>query len=268
MIKYSLFKEGRKQFTVSSTESVFWEMKVVKAERITKNCCILFIVINLLLTACSDLPRDPKQTLQHIEGNQIRVGLVENPPWVIRTNGEPAGAEVELVKNLAQELNATPVWFWGSEQKHLEALKNYELDLVIGGITSDTPWSKEIGLTSPYYKYRVIVGVPASMQPMKDIKGVQVAFKSGEMVGKYLRKKDAVPVGVDDLTQVNNAPVAAPDWEIEELGFTPTEIDLYKEQNVMATPPGENALIKRLDEFLSEQKPEIKNLLQKETAQR
>src|SRR5215213_6559465 len=91
---------------------------------------IVLVMIVFGSAACADLPRDPQNTLQRIrDSRQMRIGLVENPPWVIRTGGEPAGAEVELARRFAAELGATPEWFWGGEQKHLEALERFELDL-------------------------------------------------------------------------------------------------------------------------------------------
>jgi polar amino acid transport system substrate-binding protein len=215
--------------------------------------------------ACTDLPRDPKNTLQRIRDNRrIRIGLVENPPWVIRTNGEPAGAEVELARRFAAELGATPEWFWSGEQKHLEALERFELDLVVGGFNDSTPWTNRVGLTSQYFKNRIAVGVPPAMSPIKEIKGVQIAAKNGETTAAFLEKKDAIPVRVEDFSQAQNIPVAAPEWELEKLGLTVTSVELHAENRIMATPPGENALIKKLDEFLSAQRPEIKKLLQQQ----
>src|SRR5919199_5046023 len=116
-------------------------------------------VLCALTAACANLPRDPKGTLRRVQGGRLRVGLVEHPPWVVRTEGEPAGAEVALVRQFASELNASPEWYWGGEQQHMEALERFELDLVAGGLTDDTPWSKYVGLTSPYYENRIAVGV-------------------------------------------------------------------------------------------------------------
>ena len=94
------------------------------------------------------MPRDPEGTLKKVEQRRtIRVGLVENAPWVIRSGDQPLGVEPQLVRDLAASLGAAPEWHWGSEQEHMEALETYDLDLVIGGLESNTPWSKKIGLT-------------------------------------------------------------------------------------------------------------------------
>jgi polar amino acid transport system substrate-binding protein len=206
---------------------------------------VLFVIVSGF--ACGNLPRDPKGTLQRVnDSRRIRVGLVENPPWVIRTSGEPAGAEVELVRQFAAENGASPEWFWGGEQQHFESLERFELDLVVGGFNDSTPWTNRIGLTSQYFENRIRVGFPANLLPTKEIKGMQIAAKNGEPIAAFLEKKDAIPVRVNDLALSRN---------------------MHSAKHVIATPPGENALIKRLDEFLSARRGEIKNLLQQQEEQ-
>src|SRR4051812_7164279 len=102
------------------------------------------------LAGCDNFPRDPEKTLDRVQAGHLRVGLVENAPWVIRRDGQPTGAEVELVKRLAAEVGTTPEWHWGGEQEQMEALEHFELDLLVGGITRDTEWRKKVGLTSAY----------------------------------------------------------------------------------------------------------------------
>lgn len=229
---------------------------------------LIFILMGALFVSCSNLPRDPKETLRHVqESHRLRVGLVEHPPWVVRTTGEPAGAEVELVRQLASELGATPEWHWGGEQPQLEALEHYELDLVVGGLTSETPWSKQVGLTSPYFEEFIKVGMPNAMQKPQSLKGVQVAALRGERTGAYLEHKDAQVVRVDDLKQAQGA-VAAPSWQLEQMGLSDAGFELSKEKHVMAAPPGENGFIKRLDEFLSQHRSDVKGLLQQEVTRR
>src|SRR5919202_1369958 len=85
----------------------------------------------LLILACGTLPRDPEGTSARVQQyHEIRIGVVENPPWVVRTGREPAGVEVALMRRFASSLRAKPKWFWGSEQTQMEALENFELDVV------------------------------------------------------------------------------------------------------------------------------------------
>jgi len=150
------------------------------------------ILVAFGAVGCSDLPRDPDGTLERVHGGRLRVGLIENPPWVVRSTDQPLGIEPRMVRDLAASLGAQPEWHWGSEQEHMEALEAFQLDLVIGGIESKTPWSKKVGLTRPYYKERDASGAESGKQRTRE--------------------------------------------------------------HVIATPPGENAWLKRLQEFLQQEK--------------
>lgn len=173
--------------------------------RFSPTSLVLLSCVLLPIISCTNLPRDPKQTLKQVQTRPMRVGLVEHPPWVIRANdpnGEPRGAEVELVRQFAAGLGTTPEWHWGGAQQQMETLENYGLDLVIGGFTSRSPWKDYVGFTAPYFEETISAG--ASQETVK---------------------------------------------------------------HVMAAPPGENGFIKRLDEFLHQQRPSLASLLQQEARQ-
>src|SRR4051812_1816803 len=213
---------------------------------------------------CSSLPRDPEGTLQRVRGGRLRVGLVEQPPWVVRAGRSPAGAEVELVRRFADELGATPEGIWGGEEEHMQALEQCELDLVVGGLPDDTPWSDRVGLAGPYFEDRVRVGVPDAT-PSAGLRGLRVGVHSGDPAAAQLRKEGAIPVPVPDLAAVRG-PVAAADWHLERLGLPPAGVTLQTRKHVMAVPPGENGWVRRLEEFFDRQRPGMKALLQREVA--
>ena len=108
------------------------------------------LAVLLLLTAC-DLPRDPEGTLERVEGSHMRVGVAESPPWTVIGNGEPAGVEVELVRELARQLDAEIEWVDGSEAEILESLEKGRLELAIAGFTADNPWASKVSFIQPYY---------------------------------------------------------------------------------------------------------------------
>jgi len=224
------------------------------------------VSILLLAAACSTLPRDPERTSDRARQGLVRVGLIENPPWVVRTAGEPAGAEVELARRFAARFGARPQWFWGGEQQHMEALRRFELDLVVGGLDDRTPRAKTVGLTRPYFDERVAIGVPPSAPWPTRLAHVTIATEAGDETAGYLRKKDAEPQRVASLKGASG-PVAAPDWRLERLGFVPPNLELLTRKHVMATPPGENGWLKLLGDFLYEQRGEIRGLLQREESQ-
>jgi hypothetical protein len=67
-----------------------------------------------------------------------------------------------------------------------EALERFELEVVVGGLTDNTPWGKKIALTGSYFEERIVVGVPASTPPPKDIEGLEIAAQRGEPMAAYL----------------------------------------------------------------------------------
>jgi polar amino acid transport system substrate-binding protein len=221
------------------------------------------VLVALAASGCASFPHDPEGTLRRVQGGKLRVGLVEAPPWVVRTAGEPAGAEVELARQLAADLGATPEWVWGGEQRHMEALERFELDLVVGGLTDDTPWDARVGLTGPYFEDRVLVGFADT--PPGALDGVTVAVRAGDPAAGKLRRKGAVPEVVADLKQAR-PPLAAPDWRLEQLGLWPADVELQKRKHVMAVPPGENGWLRRVEEFLHARGPEVRDLLNREVA--
>jgi len=223
----------------------------------------MLVLASVFLTACDDMPRDQEDTFKHIKGTgRLRAGLIENPPWVVRTAGEPAGVEVELIRQFAAENGAQPEWQWGGEEKLLGALEKFELDLVAGGFSDSTPWSNRVGITSQYYKEKFDVGVPPGTPPVTELTGREIAVDRDSRLTGMLREKDAVPVEMSGLASSRGTPVAAPDWKLSMLGLTPSDNALHTDRHVLATPPGENQLVKRLDEFLSARKEQIPSMLQ------
>lgn len=97
------------------------------------------------------VPRDPDGTLERVAGGNLRVGVTANGKWAsLRDGQEPQGIEPALARSFASSISATPEWVTGSEQELTKALKEGELDLVIGGFAADTPWVTHAGTTRPY----------------------------------------------------------------------------------------------------------------------
>lgn len=56
------------------------------------------------------LPRDPEGTLERVSGGTLRVGVAGHEPWVVLEGSEPTGIGSEIVKLLADEINAVIEW--------------------------------------------------------------------------------------------------------------------------------------------------------------
>lgn len=233
------------------------------AKRFVAGGCISPLVL-LFALACvgsgCDMPRDPVNTLERVRGGTLRVGIVENDPWVRISESEPSGVEIDLVKQFADEVGASRIeWVQGSEDELMEVLTKYDLDLVVGGLVQSSPWSKNVGFTRPYFQSEVVVGIPGTNHP-PDLEGLEVAVQPPSAAEAILAKKGAVPVRMTDLSEALG-PVAAPAWKIESLGMTPTRHDLTKLKHVMAVPPGENGWLVRLERFLLAREPHVKEAL-------
>ncbi len=112
----------------------------------------LLLLIPFLSMGCSNFPKDPEQTLTQVQGHTLKVGITHHPPFTIVSGNSPAGTEVELVKILAEQLQADIEWVNSSEEALFKKLEKFEIDLVIGGITSKSPWKKHAGFTRPYQR--------------------------------------------------------------------------------------------------------------------
>lgn len=105
-----------------------------------------------VLAACtsSGYPADPEGTLDRVTDGILRVGASHHPPYVDATGPEPRGSEPDLVRAFAAERNATIEWTVSGEEALMTALKKGDLDLVVGGLTKESPWSTDAGLTRSY----------------------------------------------------------------------------------------------------------------------
>ena len=112
----------------------------------------LLVGLALLLSGCGSvrIPADPDGTLDRVRGGVLRVGVSPHEPWTTVTAAEPGGIEPDLVRRWAAGLGARVAWTVGGEQPLVQAMERGELDLVIGGITADTPWSDQAATTRPY----------------------------------------------------------------------------------------------------------------------
>jgi ABC-type amino acid transport substrate-binding protein len=108
-----------------------------------------------LFGACASPPVDPEGTLNRVEGGVMRVGITNNPPWTILSD-EPAGVEIDLVERLAEDLGATVEWVEGSEEEIFGLLEKRDVDLVVGGITAENPFSAVATFTTEYHGKHVM----------------------------------------------------------------------------------------------------------------
>jgi polar amino acid transport system substrate-binding protein len=225
---------------------------------------VVLAAVALLAVAAAGcgIPRDPEGTLDRVRGGTLRAGITASEPWTTLEGGRPGGVEVALVERFAQELGSRVEWVDGSEADLFSALELRELDLVVGGLTTDTPWQAGAAITRSYATTRVVVAVPASQPLPEDIAGMRVAVEAGSDAAGILEDKtDAIAVRVPDVSQVRGSAVAIDEWRLADLDLRDTGVHLSKAKHVMATPMGENAFLVRLERFLIAHQGEVPALL-------
>lgn len=94
----------------------------------------------LLLVAGCDLPKDPDGTLERVSGGALRVGVVPG-------NDRAAAEDRRIVDALAQALRSRPVFQHADAHQLFHELEQGRLDLIVGGLPTNTPFSKNAGLT-------------------------------------------------------------------------------------------------------------------------
>ncbi len=211
-------------------------------------CCI--ILLSAVLASACQFPRDANGTLNKVKDGVLKVGVTENPPWVIRTDAGAEGVEAEIILVLADSLNAEVEWHWGTETELLQALSQHQLHVVMGGLTQQSPKKKGTVHTEPYYKTRITIGFPRSQEKTTDIDEVKVALPVVNQYSEALESRGAIPVPMENLNNLN-MPVANVEWWLRAKGYEPGPWDLFTETHVMAVAEGENAFLQKLQNHIN-----------------
>ena len=99
----------------------------------------------LTLAACDRLPMDPDGTLDRVRAERhFRVGL-------IATGDSPVGAERQRVflARVARATGSAPLLQEGASEPLLIELEEGKLDLVIGPLSPESPWTGRVALLEP-----------------------------------------------------------------------------------------------------------------------
>lgn len=129
--------------------------------RIRSKIAVAALALALGLTGCATtFPADPEGTLDRVSGGTLRVGISPNGEWTQMTDdGEASGIEVDLVEEFADSIDADIAWVEGSEERLMTQLEEGSLDLVIGGLTDQSPWSDRSAITKPFTEVTTSTGL-------------------------------------------------------------------------------------------------------------
>lgn len=112
-------------------------------------------LVVVALSGCSSIPRDPDGTLEQVvERGELRVGASPSGELVTLEGDDPSGPEVDLVEGFAQDLGVDVVWTMSGETELVGAMERGDLDVLVGGLHADSPWSDKVAVTRPYAESR------------------------------------------------------------------------------------------------------------------
>lgn len=209
------------------------------------------LILFCLCVSCENYPRDPEGTLKKTEGKILRVGITENPPFVLFEKEGPGGTEVQLIKAFAKDLNADIRWIKGSEATIFTLLKKGAIDIAAGGFRHQSVWKKHVHFTNPHDTIILKWGVPPGQDIPTQLKGKTIYVENGLAAGVAVEKQDARIVYLDTL-QGHEPLVVAPAEELIKLKYNTSEDVLAEEKVSFAIQKGENAFLKRLEIFIKE----------------
>jgi polar amino acid transport system substrate-binding protein len=168
---------------------------------------------------------------------------------------------VDILEDFAETIDARIEWTHGSEEELFGAMELRELDVVVGGLTSVSPWAAQVTFTHPYITTAGVVGWPSDEPIPQDIAGKEIYVEKGGHLAGLLEKTDAIPVEVEDLAEAKDKPAAVDNWLLDDLELKDTGIRLDEADHVLAVPHGENDWLFELESYLLEHESEIEDLL-------
>lgn len=111
----------------------------------------------VILTACTNFPKDPENSFDNARINGLKVGIAVHPPFTIIQNGHLSGTEVKLIEHFAQQNGFNINYTVGTESELISQLEKYQLHLIAGGFDKKTVWIKKAGLSAAYDSKHVLM---------------------------------------------------------------------------------------------------------------
>ncbi|MEX0720186.1 MAG: transporter substrate-binding domain-containing protein [Balneolaceae bacterium] len=104
----------------------------------------------LLLNACSDFPKDPRNSLENAKATGLKVGVALNQSFTIFEDSVLSGSEIDLIREFARRNNLDVNFTIASESELISKLEKYDLHIAAGGFSKKTIWSRKVGTTLAY----------------------------------------------------------------------------------------------------------------------
>ena len=162
----------------------------MSGRRSARRALAMAAVLSVATAGCSTFPKDSEGTLDRVRGGTLVVGVSEHEPWTsVGPGGDVSGTEVSLVEGFADSLGAEIEWEIGPESVLADEVKRGQVDILIGGLTSVSPWKSDLSLTRPYTKVKsedgkeqkMVMGVPKGENAFQVALERYLAEQEGEL---------------------------------------------------------------------------------------
>lgn len=117
----------------------------------------IFLILLALIISCDNYPKDTKHSFKEAKAKGLKVGVVENPPYVVVQNDSISGIEIRLIEEFAEKHNLNIRYIRDTETHLIKQLENHELHIVAGGFNRKTVWSSKAGRTASYDQKHVLL---------------------------------------------------------------------------------------------------------------
>lgn len=162
----------------------------------TRNLAVAVLAVSLTAsaTACSRNAEPtvapdckPQREFTTVEQGKLTVGITEIPPYGYTKDGQPAGADVELIKDFAADncLELKPVALAYSAA--VPSVQNKRIDLTVGDWYRTAARSEIVNLTAPIYLDEFGVISPEGITSVEDLRGKNVGTVDGYLWVNDLR---------------------------------------------------------------------------------
>ncbi|MGO2931783.1 hypothetical protein [Microbacterium sp.] len=112
---------------------------------------LVALIMTAALAGCGvSVPTDPDGTLHDVSGGELRVGVSADEGLAEVSAGSASGPLIDLVGAFAESIDADVEWSSGSEETLVAEVEAGDLDLIVGGLTDQTPWVDRVGVTRGY----------------------------------------------------------------------------------------------------------------------
>lgn len=136
----------------------------------------------LTLSGCGAIPADDVGTFDRASGGTLVVGVSENQPYtnVDDRTGEVSGSEADLISGFAEQIDAEVQWRPGAESELAQSIQAGDLDVIVGGLQSSSPWTSHMAMTRPYTD-QTVMGIRMGENELMTELETYLAEETGEI---------------------------------------------------------------------------------------